>query len=210
MRKNIYLIRHSIKEKMYGENESNDSKQIIEEKKILSIEGEKLAYELSQIEELQNIQEVWCSNYVRTIQTAKYICNNKYKLNISNSFDERHYGDFSNNVNKEEFWINQFKNEELKNLNGESQKDVRNRFEEKITYLLDTSKSQNIAIVAHNACILFYLLKYCKLVDAMVPKKLTISYNDKILIKNCIMKSPSIMKLEFEGKELLNIKYIEI
>lgn len=40
MRKNIYLIRHSIKEKMYGENESNDSRQAIEEKEILSIEGE--------------------------------------------------------------------------------------------------------------------------------------------------------------------------
>lgn len=85
MKKTIYLIRHSIKEKMYGDNESNDSNQVKDEKRILSIDGEKLALKLSQLEELKNVEEVWCSNYVRTIQTAKYIANNRTKINISNA-----------------------------------------------------------------------------------------------------------------------------
>lgn len=210
MGKTIYLIRHSLKEKMYGENESNDSTQIKDEKRILSIEGEKLAYQLSLLDEMKNIEEVWCSNYVRTIQTAKYISKGMIPLNISDSFDERHYGDFDNNINKEEFWINQFKDEKLKNINGESQEDVRNRFDDKINFILDNSKNSRIAIVTHNTGTLFYLLKYCKLVDAQIPKRLTISYNDKILINDGIMGSPSIMKLDFEGRELLNIEYIKV
>lgn len=210
MRKTIYLIRHSIKETMYGEIDNADSNQIRDEKRILSLEGERKAFKLAQLKELQNIEELWCSNYVRTIQTAKYFCNNKIKINISSDFDERHYGNFDKNTNKKEFWINQFKDEKLKNFNGESQIEVRNRLEKKINYLLDNSESNKIVIVAHNACILFYLLKYCELISTEVPKKLTISYNDKILIKDSIMKSPSVMKLEFEDKKLLNIEYIEV
>ena len=210
MKKTIYLIRHSIKEKLYGKNESNDSNQIKDEKRILSVEGEKKAFKLSQLEELSNVEEVWCSNYVRAIQTAKYIANNRTKINISNDFDERHYGDFDQSTDKEEFWINQFKDEKLKNLNGESQEEVRGRLDNKINYLLEQSDNKIIAIVTHNACTLFYLLKYCKLINAQIPKKLTISYNDKVLIKDGIMASPSIMKLEFEDKRLLNIEYIEV
>ena len=210
MKKTIYLIRHSIKEKMYGNNESNDSNQIKDEKRILSIEDEKKAFKLSQLKELSNVEEVWCSNYVRTIQTAKYIANNRTKINISNAFDERHYGDFDQSTDKEEFWINQFKDENLKNLNGESQKDVRNRLDNKINYLLEQSDNKIIEIVTHNTCTLFYLLKYCKLINAQIPKKITINYNGKILIKDSIMDSPSIMKLEFDDKKLLDIEYIKI
>ena len=210
MKKTIYLIRHSIKENMYGEIDSDDTLQVQDEKRILSIKGENLAYKLSKLKELQNIEELWCSTYVRAIQTAKYISNNKIKMNISSDFDERHYGEKSKNFDKETFLINQFKDKNLKNKNGESQEEVRNRFENKINELLDNSKSSRIAVVAHNVCILFYLLKYCKLIDAQVPKKLTISYNNKILIKDSIMETPSIIKLEFEGRKLLNIEYIEI
>ncbi len=57
---------------------------------------------------------------------------------------------------------------------------------------------------------MFYLLKYCNLISAEVPKRLTIGYKDKILIKEGIMKSPSIMKLNFDNNELVDIEYIEI
>lgn len=115
----IYLIRHSIKEKNYGDIDSNDSFQIKNEKLILSCEGEKKALQLSNCEELQSIDELWTSNYVRSIQTAKYICsNNNIKLNISSAFDERHYGIWNDNIDKEEFWINQFVDQDLKNIDG--------------------------------------------------------------------------------------------
>ena len=80
--------------------------------------------------------------------------------------------------------------------------------ENMINYLLDNSQSKKIAIVTHNACTLFYILKYCTLLKAQTPKKLTIAYNNKIIIDNSIMKSPSIIKLTFNNKVLKKIKYI--
>ena len=211
MRKIIYLIRHSKKEKVYGAYESDDSNQIKNEKRILSVEGEKLASKLSLLEELKDIEEIQCSNYVRTIQTAKYIAdNNRIKINISSDFDERHYGDREQNINEEEFWINQYKDEKLKNPNGESQEEVRDRMNRKINNLLDESENNKIAIITHNTCTLFYLLKYCRLDNADIPKRITISFKNKILIKDSVMKSPSIMKLEFEDRKLENIEYIEM
>ena len=206
--KTIYLIRHSLKEKNdYLGNEKVDKQKLNEQEK-LSDEGKKLAYKLLQLDILKNVKEVWSSNYERAIETAKYITDEK--INITGSFDERHYGDFDDNTVKEEFWINQFKDEYLKNKNGESQKEVRKRFNDKIKYILENSYNDEIAIVSHNAAILFYLLKYCTLISAIVPKKLTIKYKDKVLIKDGIMKSPSIMKLVFDNKTLIDIEYIEI
>lgn len=207
----IYLIRHSIKEKEYGIIDSDDSAQVKNEKVILSCEGEEKAEELSKHLELQNIDELWASNYVRAIQTAKYIAkNNKIKINVSTSFDERHYGFRKDDSDKEEFWIGQYKDIDLKNPCGESQSDVRKRIDLKIKEILSNNENKKVAIVAHNTCILFYLLKYCKLEKAEVGKMLTIKYKDKILINNGIMVSPSIMKLEFDNNELIDISYIEI
>lgn len=207
----IYLIRHSIKERNFGELDSSDSFQIKNEKLILSCEGEEKALKLSKHLELQNIDELWASNYVRAISTAKYIGKvNNIKLNISSAFDERHYGIWNDDVDKEEFWINQFINKDLKNVNGESQVDVQNRMHIKIKEIINKNNNKKVAIVCHNACVLFYLLKFCKLENAKVNKKLTIKFNDKVLIEDNIMKSPSIMKLEFEDDKILNISYIEI
>ena len=207
----IYLIRHSIKEKNYGIFNNNDSKQLKDEKRILSCEGEEQALLLSKNPELQNIDEVWASNYVRAAQTAKYICNkNNKEINISEAFDERHYGTFENDVNKEEFWINQFKNDNLKNKDGESKQEVVERMNYKINEIIKNNKDKRVAIVCHNACILFYILQYCKLEKAEERKKLTISFNDKILIKDEIMKAPSVMKLQFDDNELVDITYLEI
>ena len=67
----IYFLRHS--EILKANNiENNDSLQLKNEKMILSINGEKLAYEKSQEEEMQNFDVVFSSNYVRTIATANY------------------------------------------------------------------------------------------------------------------------------------------
>jgi hypothetical protein len=44
--------------------------------------------------------------------------------------------------------------------------------ENKINEIISSNPNKRIAIVCHNACILFYLLKYCKLEKAEVKKKL--------------------------------------
>lgn len=206
--KTIFLIRHSLKEeKYYSDNELVD-RQTFDEQKGLSEEGKELAYKLSQNEVLRNVKEVWSSNYERAIETAKYINEN---VSITNAFDERYYGDFPPNTRKEDFWVKQYQDDNFKNINGESQKEVRKRFDDKINYILNSSPNDEIAIVAHNSAILFYLLKYCNLIGIDGPKGVTLAYKDKILIKNCIMASPSIMKLIFDdNNNVINIDYIEI
>ena len=162
---------------------------------VLSPEGEEKAIQLSKYMELQDIDELWTSNYVRAISTVKYIAHqNNIKLNVSSAFDERHYGNWNDNDDKEQFWINQFLDATLKNINGESQEDVQNRFNKKIQEIINEG-NKKVAIVCHNACILFYLLKFCKLEKAELNKKLTIKFRGKILIEDSIMKSPSLMKL---------------
>ena len=206
--KTIFLIRHSLKEKKDYQNNEAVDRQTFDEQKKLSEEGRVLADKLSQMDIFKNVKEVWSSNYERAIETAKYF--NEF-VNITDSFDERHYGSFNEITNKEEFWINQFKDTNLKTSNGESQKDVRERFDNKINYILGNALSDKIIIVSHNAAILFYLLKYCTLINAQVPKRLTIGYKDKILINDSIMKSPSIMKVMFDdNNEIIDIDYIEV
>ncbi len=207
----VYLIRHSIKEKNYNIFESDDDNQIKNEKVFLSVDGEKMAEQLSKHKELQNIDELWSSNYVRAMQTAKYISkNNNIILNISKDFDERHYGTFSPNVDKEEFWLNQYLNKDLKNIDGESQNDVQNRMDKKIKEIVKNNENKKVAIVCHNGCILFYLLKYCNLDEASHIKKLTLSYKGKKLVESGILKSPSIIKLEFNEDNLIDISYFDI
>lgn len=98
----------------------------------------------------------------------------------------------------------------MKNVDGESGTEVRNRMNAKITEIINQNKDKRIAVVCHNACILFYILKYCKLENAELNKRLTISFKDKVLIKDGIMKSPSMMKLVFDEDKLIDITYLEI
>ena len=51
---------------------------------------------------------------------------------------------------------------------------------------------------------------YYNLGDFVSNELITIVYKDKILIKDGIMKSPSIMKLIFDNNILIDIEYIEI
>ena len=68
----IYLIRHS-KPMKVNNSLSNDNLQIQNEKQFLSIEGEQIAQNKLNNTELDNIDVLFSSNYVRTMQTAKYL-----------------------------------------------------------------------------------------------------------------------------------------
>ena len=88
----VYLIRHSIRMPLniIGTINTNQDKVILSEKIVLSSEGEKRAELLSKKQELQNIDIVYTSNCVRTIETAKYIVEKqKLKINIDERLNER-------------------------------------------------------------------------------------------------------------------------
>lgn len=71
----VYLIRHSVRMKgeMIDTYNSSQSDLLRNEKIVLSVSGERRAEILSREEELQNIDVLYTSNCVRTLQTAKYM-----------------------------------------------------------------------------------------------------------------------------------------
>ena len=75
MNTTVYLIRHSVRMNR-SEIETYKTIQpqyLRDEKIILSSEGEKRAKILANQEELNNIDIIYVSNFVRTLQTAKYM-----------------------------------------------------------------------------------------------------------------------------------------
>lgn len=68
----IYLIRHS-KPMKVNNTFNKDNLQLQNEKSSLSIMGEQIAKEKLNKKEFDDIDIIFSSNYVRTIQTAKYL-----------------------------------------------------------------------------------------------------------------------------------------
>ena len=204
----LYLIRHSVRMplKTIKYNTTQD-KLILSEKIILNCEGEERAKLLSEKEELQNIDMVYTSNCVRTLQTAKYLIE-KQNLNVTidDRLDERRVG-IPNNDIYPDWFERQYRDENFKTVGGESQIDVRNRMDEAITQILKQNKDKRIAIFSHAYAITFYLLKYCKLVNIQ-ENKFTFEFNNKIFFNKKI-NAPEVFKLTFDNKELMSIELIE-
>ena len=59
----IYLIRHAETVDENGIRNTNEDSQMINEKEILSVEGEEQAKRLSENVELNNIDIIWSSSY---------------------------------------------------------------------------------------------------------------------------------------------------
>lgn len=154
----IYLIRHSKPLKVINTFNS-DILQLQNEKQSLSIEGEQIAYNKLSNNEFNNLDILYSSNYVRAIQTAKYLAEkNNLEINVFSDLGERKFGiDFWEQL-PENFERKQFLDENYKIGNGESQKEVRDRMYSTIKNILDENKNKRIAIVSH-ATALSYLLK---------------------------------------------------
>ena len=85
----VYLIRHSVRfnnKEMIESYKTTQNALLKNEKIVLSVTGEKRAEILSNEEELQDIDVVYTSNCVRTLQTAKYLLE---KQNLKANIDER-------------------------------------------------------------------------------------------------------------------------
>ncbi len=205
MEKKVYLIRHSEQLKIKNEEEKNE--QIKNEKIILSVEGEKKAEKLSKISQLQNIEQLWSSNYVRAISTAKYIAKeNNIEINISSKLNERKLGNLETlkkmaENKKNSYTTEQLLNRKLKNKDGESCEEVSKRMKEKIQEIVENGP-ENIAIVSHGAAIKFYLSNFCR-----IDENINFIYNEKIIIKKNI-NSPDIIELTFSNNSLRNIEHI--
>ena len=200
----IYLMRHSIALKNINNDYNNESLQLQNEKMPLSIEGEELASNVSKESELQNIDAVISSNYVRAMATAKYISNaNKLNLIVNSSFGERKFGVNSWDELPSGFELRQNDDENYKIGDGESQKEVRERVYKALMKVIDEYKDKRIVIVSHGSAILWLLKHWCDV--NLVDKYIT--FNDKVILKDNVFNCTT-FKLEFDDKKLVNIEKI--
>ena len=211
MNTTVYLIRHSVRfnTDLVESYHSDQSNTIKNEKIPLSILGEQRAEILSNESELQNLDVVYTSNSVRTLQTAKYIlAKQNLGVHIDDRFDERRVG-IPNKDRVPDWWLKQFTDKDYKTEGGESQVDVRNRFTESFNEIMDNHKGKRIAIFTHGYAITFFLMTWCKFEYDKENDNLILIYKDKEVINNKI-NAPDVFKLEFdENNNLLDIKNIK-
>lgn len=176
----IYLIRHSKIFKVNNELNS-DNFQVQNEKLSLSIEGELLAQNKMSNPIFNNIDRIYSSNYVRAIQTAKYLAEkHNLEINVISDLGERKFGISSWNEKPENFERKQFLDENYKIGNGESRLEVRNRMFSAIKKILNNNKGKNIAVVSHGTAISYLLKKWCDI--EIIDDKIRYCFLDKELL----------------------------
>ena len=211
MNTTVYLIRHSIRfnNDYIEEYNTAQNKTIRNEKIVLSVEGEKRAEILSNEEELQNLDEIYASNCVRTLQTAKYIIEKQnLKVNIDERFDERRAGKPNDDIVKDWF-VRQYLDENYKTEDGESQKEVRERFSEAFEEAINKNKGKRVAIFSHGYAITFFIMKWCKFEYIAEKDYMKFTYKDKVIFNKKI-NAPEVFKLVFDkNNELIDIQNLE-
>lgn len=203
----IYLIRHSKPLKVNNEL-NRDSLQLQNEKQSLSIEGEQIASEKLSNNEFNDLDVLYSSGYVRTIQTAKYLANrNELEINIISDLGERKFGIDTWEQLPENFERKQFLDENYKIGNDESHKEVSDRMYSTILKILQKNKDKRIAVVSHATAITFLLKNWCDI--EMVEDKLRYSFNGNILLDGNFNYCET-FKLEFDdNNKVISIENIK-
>ena len=203
----IYLIRHAETIDENGIRNTDETMQEINEKEILSIEGEEDSKYLSENTELQNIDIIWCSYYTRAKQTAKYVANkNNLQYNLDKRLCERKLGNiedlakFMNDKSTRDPSREQLAFPEFKTRDGESANDTNKRMNEFIAEILENYKGKRIAVISHGGAIKFYLLSYCK-----VNNNLNLEYKGEELN----ITSPCLLKLTFRNNKLMSLEQVK-
>ena len=204
----IYLVRHAETIEENGIRNTNENSQMINEKEILSVYGEKQSQKLSENIELSHIDIIWSSSYARAKATAKYIASkNNLPINIDSSLNERklgnlkELGEFMKNKKTQDPSQEQLLDRKIKTSDGESAEDTRKRMTKFFDKILQEYNGKKIAVVSHGGSIKFFLLNWCK-----------VNEDVKLVYKNTVLDitSPCLLKLTFIENELLNLEQIKI
>ena len=205
----IYLIRHSKPMNMDIKQIANsESLQIINEKNILSVEGEEQAKKLSIHKELQNIDVIWSSSYTRAKATAKYIANiNNLPFNLDNDLSERklgnlkELGEFMKDKSTRDPSQEQLLDRTFRTSDGESAEQTRERMNKFFDKILKEYEGKRIAVISHGGSIKFFLLNWCT-----VNENVKLVYNNEKILN---IKSPCVLKLTFRENELIDLEQID-
>ena len=202
----IQLIRHADTINETGIRNTNETSQMINEKEILSIKGEEDSKKLSKNKELKNIDFIWCSSYVRAKQTAKYIANeNNLQINLDDRLNERKLGNlkeiaiFMKDKKTRDPSQEQLLYPKFKTSDGESAEDTNKRMTEFLSECLEKYKEKRVALISHGGTIKFLLLNWCN-----VNNNVRLEYKGKELN----IASPCLLKLTFNGKDLVDLEQI--
>jgi len=202
----IYLIRHAETVDENGIRNTDENSQLINEKEILSVEGEIESKKLSECEELKNIDNIWSSSYTRAKATAKYIAyENNLSVNLDARLSERKLGnlkeiaEFMKDKATRDPSQEQLLDRKFKTSDGESAEDTNKRMTDFLNFVLKEYNGKRIAIVSHGGSIKFLLLNWCK-----VNKDIKLEYRDTAFN----ITSPCLLKLTFNDNELLNIEQL--
>ena len=203
----IYLIRHAETVQENGIRNSTENPQMINEKEILSVYGEKQSQKLSENIELSHIDSIWSSSYTRAKATAKYIASkNNLPINIDSSLNERklgnlkELGEFMKDKKTRDPSQEQLLDRNFKTSDGESAEDTRQRMTKFFDKILQEYNGKKIAVVSHGGSIKFFLLNWCEVNDDV-----------KLVYKNTVLDitSPCLLKLTFRKNELVDIEQIK-
>ncbi|MFI3307350.1 MAG: histidine phosphatase family protein [Mycoplasmatota bacterium] len=208
----IYLIRHAESNmNNLGEYNVKEDSQSWNEKNILSVDGEIAALQLSENNELENIDVIYSSHYSRTMATAKYIANhNNLKLDIEEDLQERIFGFKNWSEFNNEFGEKQITNWDYKNKNGESLNEVNLRMTNIINKLIETNLGKRIVVVTHGMAILTYFKNFYEIKYDIETKKCNL-YKKGEYIFDSKFSMPHLFKLTFDkNKNLVDLKIVEI
>ena len=203
----IYLIRHAETIEENGIRNTNEDSQMINEKEILSVQGEEQSKRLSENIELNNIDVIWSSSYTRAKATAKYIANtNNLPINLDSNLSERklgnlkELGEFMKDKSTRDPSQEQLLDKKFKTSDGESAEDTNQRMTKFFNRILKEYEGKNIAVVSHGGSIKFFLLNWCK-----VNEEVKLVYNNTVLD----ITSSCLLKMTFRKNELVNLEQIK-
>ena len=204
----VYLIRHS--ESTSRSNLkmviNSNSAQLQNEKNFLSVSGEKKAEQLSKCSELTNLDAVYSSNYVRSLETAKYLAlENNTIINVDERLNERKIGNMGK-MEWKEFSRLQMKDFDFKLPGGESLLQTKKRMVEAMKNILMFENGNRIAVVSHSTALTCLLSSWCE-VGHNYDEEIILSYNDETIVDGH-WTAPMVYKVTFDGMNILDIKYI--
>lgn len=206
----VYLIRHSESTpknnvKIISNNESN---HLQNEKTILSISGEKKAERLSKHPELQNIDAVYSSNYVRALETAKYIAfENNTIINIDDRLNERKIGQMGD-MEWKEFNRLQMKDFDFKLAGGESLNQTKKRIVEAMKNILMFETGNRVAVVGHSTALTCLMSAWCE-IGHNYDDEIILSYGDETIVDGHF-SAPMVFKVVFDGMNVVSLEYLNI
>ena len=206
----VYLICHSEATSKNNLNviSNHDTTQVNNEKIMLSVSGEKKAEELSKLKELQNIDAVYSSSYVRALGTAKYIAlESNTIINVDDRLDERKIGNIGD-MSWKDFSRLQSKDFNFKLGGGESLNQTKKRIVEAMKNILMFENGNRVAVVSHSTALTCLLSAWCE-IGHNYDDEIILTYDEDTIVDGH-WTAPMVIKVVFDGMSVENIELINL